>query len=81
VSLSSLGQSLAEWRERLVQAGRARAAARGGELSRLSSRVLAKGTTVHVIRWHGEDLLVGCTEHTMVVLARHDAERRVQDPR
>jgi flagellar biogenesis protein FliO len=81
VPLSSIARSLGGLRERLVQAGRARAAARGGELARLSSRVLAKGATVHVIRWQGEDLLVGCTEQTMVVLARHAAEQRDEESR
>lgn len=58
----------------LEQAGRQRSQVRRADVSRLCSRVLARGASVHVLRWEGEELLVGCTEQSMVVLARRPAE-------
>lgn len=58
----------------LAEAGRQRADPRQAAVTRLSSRLLSKGASVHVIRWGSEDLLVGCTERSLSVLARRPVD-------
>jgi hypothetical protein len=72
---SPLQQALRRLGALLAEAGRRRRSyARRAGVTRLTSRVLAKGASVHVLRWEGEDLLVGCTEQTMVVLGRRPVD-------
>jgi hypothetical protein len=73
---SPLQQALRRIGALLAEAGRQRSYARRAGVTRLTSRVLAKGASVHVLRWEGEDLLVGCTEQTMVVLGRRPVDAR-----
>jgi flagellar biogenesis protein FliO len=51
-------------------------AARKGEdrhAVRVSSQALTAHASVHVVRWNGEELLVGCTAQQLQLLARRNA--------
>ena len=36
----------------------------------VASQVLGRGQALHAVRWGGEELLLGCTERRITVLAR-----------
>jgi hypothetical protein len=42
-------------------------------LVRLSSHALGGAASVHAVRWHDEELLIGCSAQHLVVLARRPA--------
>jgi flagellar biogenesis protein FliO len=42
-------------------------------VERLSSQLLAKGSSLHTVRWHDEELLIGCAEGQVTLLARRPA--------
>lgn len=60
------------WRRGVPHVGSVRGASRKEALLavRLSSQPLTPHTSVHVVRWHGEELLLGCTAQQVNVLAR-----------
>lgn len=45
----------------------------GAGIERLASQPLTPQASVHAVRWHGEELLLGCTGTQVTVLARHPA--------
>lgn len=45
----------------------------GAGIERLASHPLTPQASVHAVRWHGEELLLGCTGTQVTVLARHPA--------
>lgn len=51
-----------------------------GTLSRVSSQTLTAQASVHVVTWHGEELLLGCTPQSVTVLARHPAPPQASAP-
>lgn len=48
-------------------------AARRADLRPLDSQPLGRGMAVHAIRWGDQELLLGCTEQGIRVLARRPA--------
>jgi len=47
------------------------AATPGGMLKATRSAALTSTASLHVVDWQGEQLLLGCTAHTVTVLSRH----------
>lgn len=60
------------WRRGMPHVRNSRGASRKEALLavRLSSQPLTPHTSVHVVRWHDEELLLGCTAQQVNVLAR-----------
>lgn len=54
----------------LVLFSRTRRDPPGGRVLRLSSQPLTPQASVHVVRWDGEELLLGCTAQQVSLLAR-----------
>lgn len=50
---------------------RSAAGAAGDTLKTLRTTALTQQATLHVIEWHGEELLIGCTPGSMTLLAHH----------
>jgi hypothetical protein len=50
------------------------------ELVRIASQPLTAQASLHAVRWHGEDLLLGCTPQQVTLLARHPAPAAVEEP-
>jgi hypothetical protein len=48
-------------------------------LARVSSQALTPHASVHSIRWHGEEFLVGCTSQQVTLLARRAVQSGVGD--
>ncbi|TFY97073.1 flagellar biosynthetic protein FliO [Ramlibacter humi] len=46
----------------------------GVAVERVASQPLTPQASVHVVRWRGEELLLGCTGSQVTLLARHPAE-------
>lgn len=51
-----------------VRQGKAGSA--GSGVARMSSQPLTTQASLHAVRWGGEELLLGCTAHSITVLAR-----------
>jgi flagellar biogenesis protein FliO len=49
-------------------------------IERLSSQMLGKGAAVHAVRWHDEELLIGCTEGQVILLARRQGASGFAEP-
>jgi hypothetical protein len=49
------------------------------DLVRLASQPLTAQASLHAIRWHGEDLLLGCTPQQVTLLARHPAPAPLEE--
>ncbi|MBC5785108.1 flagellar biosynthetic protein FliO [Ramlibacter sp. USB13] len=47
---------------------------------RVSSQALTAHASVHVVRWNGEELLVGCTGQQLQLLARRPGSAAPQEP-
>ena len=62
------GKGVASWRALRAGLQPSRAT-----LIRLSSHALAGAASVHAVRWHDEELLIGCSAQNLVVLARRPA--------
>lgn len=56
-------------------------AGRRAELQRQASQSLAPAASIHAVRWHDEELLIGCTAQQMVVLARRPAASAASEVR
>ena len=50
------------------------------ELVRVASQPLTAQASLHAIRWHGEDLLLGCTPQQVTLLARHPIPASLEEP-
>lgn len=61
------------WRRgALVRAAAGARSLRGAPgVLRLASQALTPQASVHSLRWHGEELLLGCTAQQVTLLARH----------
>jgi hypothetical protein len=46
----------------------------------LSRTALTPQASLHVIEWHGEELLLGCTPGSVTVLARHPGQAGTEHP-
>jgi hypothetical protein len=57
-----------------------RPAAQRAAIERLSTQILAKGSALHAVRWHGEELLIGCSEGHITLLARRADDATEQEP-
>jgi flagellar biogenesis protein FliO len=67
----ALGGWFAWRRGTLVIRGKAtRPRVEGSHAERVSSHALTPQASVHVVRWHGEELLVGCTPQQVTLLCR-----------
>jgi hypothetical protein len=56
-----------------------RPASQRASIERLSTQMLAKGASLHAVRWHGEELLIGCTDREVTLLARRQAGSASQE--
>jgi hypothetical protein len=69
--VAALGGWWAWRRGALVIAGKAsRPRTEGSHAERVSSHALTPQASVHVVRWHGEELLLGCTPQQVTLLCR-----------
>jgi hypothetical protein len=70
---SAAGGALVALRSKFMAMRRTRDDMRRLGVTRISSHVLSRGCSVHVVRWNGEDLMLGCTDASVVVLAKRDS--------
>ena len=78
--VAALGGWFAWRRGALVIAGKAsRPRAEGSNAERVSSHALTPQASVHVVRWHGEELLLGCTPQQVTLLCRRPQPPQAED--
>jgi hypothetical protein len=60
------------WRRgtRVITGKASRPRMEGSHAERVSSHALTPQASVHVVRWHGEELLLGCTPQQVTLLCR-----------
>lgn len=69
--VAAIGGWFAWRRGALAIAGKAsRPRIEGSNAERVSSHALTPQASVHVVRWHGEELLLGCTPQQVTLLCR-----------
>ena len=70
VTLAGAGGAWTLWRRKARRGTSPARAAEHRHAVRVSSQALTAQASVHVVRWNGEELLVGCTAQQLQLLAR-----------
>lgn len=70
VTLAGAGGAWTLWRRKARRGASSARALEDRHAVRVSSQALTAQASVHVVRWNGEELLVGCTAQQLQLLAR-----------